>query len=87
MLSVLIFVNLISFVFTQQDSCSIDQFDEKNDENCSSLKIPSEWQKFLQDYQKAKEASDECDDSKESKFHCVFSDVMDKDLDQFESIT
>ena len=89
MLSIFIFVNLFFYVLTAKDSCSIDHYDGDDDgqnNDCSSVKIPPEWQKYLENYETANEKSSACE-PKDLKFHCVYSDVIDSDLDQFNLIT
>ena len=89
MFSICIFVNLFLCVLTTKDSCSIDHYEDDDDNgqsDCSSVKIPSEWQNYLESYTKANGKSSACE-PKDLKFHCVYSDVIDNDLGQLDLIT
>ena len=87
MLSIFIFLNLFLFAFTKEDSCSNDVFEDKNsDDDCSSIKPHSRWQKYLKAYEEAQINYESCT-SRDSKLPCAYEQTIDSDLEQFSSIT
>ena len=86
MLSIIIFVNLFLFAFTKEDSCSVQDVYEENSDCSSRLTLDPKWQKYLKEYEAAKDSVNSCT-TPDSNLHCAYEQTIDDDLGQFTSIT